>query len=150
MSSQNANRKTEISRRDDPGDNRSTDVRDSRMMAHLLDALEDGADIGHYGRLVFVMVARHFLRDDEIVRLIAGQPGMDESQARVMLAQVQEKDYNPPRRERILEWQQQQDFQICPEEDDPAGCNVYRELRFPEQIYDNIEGFWAEKVENEE
>ena len=29
-------------------------------MAHLLDSLNDGKDIGHYGRLVFAMVARHF------------------------------------------------------------------------------------------
>ena len=32
------------------------DLRKSRMMAHLMDALSRGEDIGHYGRLVFVMV----------------------------------------------------------------------------------------------
>ena len=37
------------------------------MMAHLLDALDEGADVGHYGRLVFVMIARHFLDEDELV-----------------------------------------------------------------------------------
>ena len=31
------------------------------MMAHLMDSLDSGRDIGHYGRLVFAMVAHHFL-----------------------------------------------------------------------------------------
>ena len=30
-------------------------LRSNDMMAHLLDALEHGKDIGHYGRLVFAM-----------------------------------------------------------------------------------------------
>ena len=36
------------------------DLRQSAMMSHLLDALDRGEDIGHYGRLVFAMVARLF------------------------------------------------------------------------------------------
>ena len=37
--------------------NAATDeLRKSEMMAHLLDALDRGKDIGHYGRLVFAMV----------------------------------------------------------------------------------------------
>jgi hypothetical protein len=32
------------------------DLRQSEMMSHLLDALEKGEDIGHYGRLTFAMV----------------------------------------------------------------------------------------------
>ncbi len=135
---------------DQNDDYRSTDLRDSPMMAHLLDALEKGTDVGHYGRLVFVMVARHFLSEDEIVDLLEKQPGMDDTQARAMYLQVQQKDYNPPKRDRILEWQKEQDFQICPDEDDPQGCNVYRELRFPDGIYENIGEFWTEKAENEE
>jgi hypothetical protein len=42
-------------------------LRKDSMMAHLLDSLEAGKDIGHYGRLVFAMVARHFLPEDEVV-----------------------------------------------------------------------------------
>ena len=42
-------------------DGRSENLRDSPMMAHLLDALEARTDMGHYGRLTFVMIARHFL-----------------------------------------------------------------------------------------
>src|SRR5512138_3113809 len=83
----------------------SDELRDSPMMAHLLDALQDGTDIGHYGRLVFAMVARHFLSEDEVIRLLSQQPDVDEQEARVLLLQVQGRDYNPPKRERILQWQ---------------------------------------------
>src|SRR5437660_9734718 len=89
-------------------DGRSEDLRDSPMMAHLLDALEAGTDIGHYGRLTFVMVARHFLPEEELVRLLARQPDHNEEDMRALLHQVQGRDYNPPKRERILEWQAQQ------------------------------------------
>ena len=39
--------------------------RKSGMMVHLLDALEQKQDIGHYSRLVFAMVARHFMPESE-------------------------------------------------------------------------------------
>jgi hypothetical protein len=129
---------------------RSTDLRDSKMMAHLLDALEQGTDIGEYGRLVFAMVARHFLKEEELVELLSGQPGMDEQQARALVLQVQGRDYNPPKRDRILEWQAQQDFPICPDPDDPQACNVYRELQFPDSIYERIGEFWQEKAQTAE
>src|SRR3954463_2419132 len=98
---------------------RDGDLRQSPTMARLLDALEAGTDVGHYGRLVFVMVARHFLDEEEIVDLLAGQPGQDETQARALYLQVKERDYNPPKRERILQWQAQQEFPIVPNPEDP-------------------------------
>ena len=131
-------------------DSRSTDLRDSPMMAHLLDALEAGTDIGHYGRLTFAMIARHFLDEDELIRLLGSQPGCDEDDARSLVLQVQGRDYNPPKRERILEWQAQQDFPICPTPDDPGSCNVYRELRFPDSVYESIGEFWEERGEAQE
>jgi hypothetical protein len=130
-------------------DTRSENLRDSPMMAHLMEALEAGTDVGHYGRLTFAMVARHFLDEDEIVRLLANQPDQDETKARAMLLQVQGRDYNPPKRERILEWQAQQDFAICPTPDEPGTCNVYRELQFPDGIYDNITEFYEEQAQAE-
>ncbi len=129
---------------------RSTDLRDSRMMRHLLEALEEGTDVGEYGRLVFAMVARHFMPEDELAGLLAGQPGMDQQQAKALVLQVQGRDYNPPKRQRILEWQAQQEFPICPEPDDPQACNVYRELQFPNEIYERIGEFWEEKAKAEE
>ena len=127
-------------------DERSDDLRDSPMMAHLLDALEAGTDIGHYGRLTFAMIARHFLEESDLMRLLSRQPDYYAAQARVLMAQVRARDYNPPKRERILEWQAQQDFPICPTPDDPGSCNVYSELRFPEGIYDNINEFYQEQA----
>jgi hypothetical protein len=128
---------------------RSENLRDSPMMAHLLDALEAGTDIGHFGRLTFAMIARHFMDEDELVGLLAKQPEQDEESARALVLQVQARDYNPPKRERILEWQSQQDFPICPTPDDPRSCNVYRELQFPDEVYEQINEFYAEQAAQE-
>jgi hypothetical protein len=122
------------------------DLRKSDMMAHLLDALADGQDIGHYGRLVLAMVARHFITEDELVDLLA--KNVSEEDARSLVKQVQVRDYNPPRRERILEWQQRQDFPICPTPDDPRACNVYRDLQFPDHVYEDIEEFYEDLPEH--
>ena len=78
------------------------ELRKSDMMAHLLDALAAGQDIGHYGRLVFVMVARHFLDEEELLAQLDNDPGCDQDEARALIAQVQDRNYNPPRRDRIL------------------------------------------------
>jgi hypothetical protein len=123
------------------------DLRESPMMAHLVDALKDGQDVGHYGRLVFAMVARHFLEERELVKLLTAQPGMDDEKARALFLQVQGRDYSPPKRETILEWQAQQEFPICPNPDDPDACNLYRELKFPDDVYEAIGEFWEEKAE---
>lgn len=131
-------------------DGRGTSLRDSPMMARLLDALEAGTDIGHFGRLTFVMVARFFLSDDELVKLLAKQPDVDESQAKALVLEVREHDYNPPRRNQIVQWQQRQDFPICPNADDPRACNVYDELRFPESVYQHITAFYEQQVEAHE
>jgi hypothetical protein len=128
-------------------DTRGTQLEDSPMMAHLLKALRAKKDVGHYGRLTFAMVARHFMDEEELVDLLAKQPGQDETQARSLVLQVNGRDYNPPKRERILEWQAQQEFPICPNPDDPQACNVYRELRFPDAVYEEIGEFWEEKAE---
>ncbi|MBE9189843.1 hypothetical protein IQ230_05600 [Gloeocapsopsis crepidinum LEGE 06123] len=121
------------------------DLRKSDMMAHLLDALDAGKDIGHYGRLVFAMVARHFLSEKELIEYLQKDRDFSEEDARSLYKQVQGKDYNPPRRERVLEWQQHQDFPICPNPDDPDACNVYKDLQFPEEIYDQISEYHEQK-----
>src|SRR5918911_4838407 len=115
-----------------------SELRRSDMMAHLLDALDEGKDIGHYGKLVFAMVGRHFLDEDELVKYLQKSPDTSEEDARALYRQVQGRDYNPPRRERVLEWQEQQDFPICPNPEDPDSCNVYRDLRFPDDVYEDI------------
>jgi DNA primase large subunit len=125
-------------------------LRKNGMMAHLLDSLEAGQDIGHYGRLVFAMVARHFLSEEELLGYLQKNPDFSPEQARALYSQVQGKDYNPPRRERVLEWQRQQDFPLCPDPDDPDACNVYQELPLPEKIYAQIEDYREQQFDADE
>lgn len=117
------------------------DLRRSPMMTHLLDALERGEDIGHYGRLTFAMIAHHFVERDELVRLLEQDGSLDETQAKSLVQQMESRDYSPPQRERIMEWQAQQDFPICPTPDDPDSCNPYRELEMPEAVIEHIEEY---------
>jgi hypothetical protein len=121
-------------------------LRRNAMMAHLLDALEAGKDIGHYGRLVFAMVARHFMEEEELVRTLCRDRDFSEEEARALVLQVREHDYSPPSRQRILEWQRQQEFPICPNPEDPNAGNVYRDLRFPGHVYEEIEEFYEERA----
>lgn len=121
------------------------ELRKEPMMAHLMDSLEAGRDIGHYGRLIFVMVGRHFLPADEVLEWLKKDPDCDEEKARGLVEQVEARDYNPPKRERILEWMRQQEFPICPDPEDAAQCNVYRNLKFPEELYAKIQGFYQAK-----
>ncbi len=122
------------------------DLQKSEMMAHLMSALDEGKDIGHYGRLVFAMVARHFMDEDEVVNYLQKDKDFNEEQARALLQQVQGKDYNPPKRERILEYQKQQEFPIIPNPDDPDSGNVYRELQFPDHVYEHIAEYQQQKA----
>ncbi len=122
------------------------DLRQSPMMAHMLDALDNGEDIGHYGRLVFAMIGRHFVENDELVALLAKDEDADEQEVRALVQQVEEKDYSPPRREKILQYQEQQDFPICPNPDDPDACNPYQELQFPDAVYESIQEYREEKA----
>src|SRR3954466_13365780 len=93
------------------------ELRKNDMMAHLLDALDAGKDIGHYGRLVFAMIAHHFLDDDALVAQLSKCRDFDEEQARALVMQVKARDYSPPKREKILEFQKHQEFPICPTDD---------------------------------
>ena len=122
------------------------DLRQSPMMNHLLDALDKGEDIGHYGRLVFAMIGRHFVSSEELVELLTKDRDAEEGDIRAMVQQVEEKGYSPPRREKIQQWQEQQDFDICPNPDDPDACNVYNELTFPDELYEDIQEYREEKA----
>lgn len=120
-------------------------LKKNEMMAHLLDALHARKDIGHYGRLTFAMVARHFMNEQELIEYLQKDPSCDEAEAKSLVMQVQGKDYNPPKRDRILEWQQHQDFPICPNPDDPDSCNVYKDLTFPKDVYEHINSYYEQK-----
>jgi DNA primase large subunit len=122
------------------------DLRQSPMMAHILDALDNGEDIGHYGRLVFAMIGRHFVSNDELVELLTKDQDTDEQEMRALVQQVEGRGYSPPRREKILEYQRQQDFPICPDPDDPDACNPYADLQFPDEVYESIQEYRQERA----
>ncbi len=124
------------------------ELRKDSMMTHLLDSLEAGKDIGHYGRLVFAMVARHFLPHEEVLAYLCKDQDFSNEQANLMLKQVEGRDYNPPRRDRILEWQREQEFPILPHPQDPDCGNLYRNLTFPDAIYDHIGHYREQKEES--
>jgi hypothetical protein len=121
------------------------DLRNNDMMRHLIDALDAGTDIGHYGRLTFAMVARHFMTPDELVAELTKDRDFTEDQARVMVQQVIDADYSPPRANRIREWQEEQSFPIIPS-DDPDAANLYRDLKFPDHVYEKIEEYREAKM----
>lgn len=122
------------------------ELKNNGMMNHLLTCLKNGESIGHYGRLVFAMVGRHFLEEDELVNLLKQDPEMDDSKARALTKQVESRDYNPPRRDKIRQFMEQQDFPICPNADDPDACNVYKDLKFPDEVYGKIEQYREAKA----
>ncbi|MGI4852510.1 MAG: hypothetical protein ACRYF4_00520 [Janthinobacterium lividum] len=113
------------------------ELRKDPMMAHLLDSLNAGTDVGHYGRLVFAMVARHFLPHEEVLAYLTKDRDFNDDQAAAMLHQVEGRDYSPPRRERLMEWQREQEFQFL-DAADPDSGNLYRNLKFPDAIYQHI------------
>ena len=125
------------------------ELRKDSMMAYLLDSLDAGKDIGHYGRLVFAMVARHFLPHDKVLTWMTKDADFEEEDARVMLKQVEGRDYSPPKRERILEYQSKQEFPILPHPDDPDCGNLYRNLKFPDAIYKHIGHYQEQKMDAE-
>jgi hypothetical protein len=125
------------------------ELRRNDMMVHLIDALDRGEDIGHYGRLVFTMVARHFLDEKKVVAYLQKSPDLSREDALALYRDVEGRDYSPPRREQVLEWQEQQDFPICPNPADPDACNVYKDLQFPEEVYQHIAEYRQQKAKAE-
>lgn len=125
------------------------DLKKNHMMAYLTDALGEGKDIGHYGRLVYAIVGRHFVEEDELVSLLSQDKDFSEEQARDLVRQVQEADYSPPGRAKILEYMEKQDFPILPDADDPDEGNVYRDLDFPQHVYDHIQEYRHQKAETD-
>jgi hypothetical protein len=123
------------------------DLQRSPTMRYLLDALNEGKDIGHYGRLTFAMAAHDFLDKEELAKILLKGKGADEQQIHALVQQVEARDYNPPSRQRILEWQANQDFKICPNEDDPNACNLYQELDLPDEVFENIEEYRDQQFE---
>jgi hypothetical protein len=73
-------------------------------------------------------------------------PDFGEDEARALVEQVKGRDYSPPRREKVLQFQAQQEFPICPNAEDPDACNVYKDLQFPESVYSHISDYREQKA----
>lgn len=123
------------------------ELRKSDVMDHLLDSLDKGKDIGHFGRLVFAMVSRHFMSEDDVVAWLCKDKQFNEEQARALYMQVEGRDYNPPRRDKLVQYHNAQDFPIIPNIDDPDSGNLYRDLKFPDHVYEHISDYYEQKVE---
>lgn len=121
------------------------DLRKNNTMAHILEALDSGKDIGHYGRLTFAMVAQYFADEKEIVGQLQKDKDFSEEEARSLYQQVTSRQYSPPSRDSLLEWQSEQDFQIVPDPEDPDSGNVYQDLTFPESVYESISSYNEKK-----
>ena len=126
------------------------DLRQSPTMAHLLDALDRGEDIGHRGRFTFATVAVRFLDKEEAVEWLAKGGGADEHDAKALVQQVAERGYNPPSRQRLLDYNKEQEFPICPTPEDPNACNLYRELTMPEEVIEDIQEYREQQFDAEE
>jgi hypothetical protein len=88
--------------------------------------------------------------DEELIRRLGKNPDFGEEKARALVHQVKQRGYNPPKRQKIMEWQKEQEFPICPGGDDPDGCNIYRNLKFPDGVYEKIEEYHEQKAEAED
>eukprot|EP00026_Physarum_polycephalum_P010157 Phypoly_transcript_10309.p1 GENE.Phypoly_transcript_10309~~Phypoly_transcript_10309.p1 ORF type:complete len:343 (+),score=53.94 Phypoly_transcript_10309:109-1137(+) len=118
-------------------------VRKDAMMSYLMDSLNVGQHIGHYGCLVFVMVAHHFMTETAVINYLLKDPAMSPTQAKSLYDQVVAHDYNPPRREKILEFQTHQAFPIIPNTANQDFGNVYKDLRFPDHVYEHIAAYYS-------
>jgi hypothetical protein len=124
------------------------ELRSDEMMNHLFSALEAGQDIGHYGRLVFIIGARHFLDNEQLIDWITRDKDCGVEKAKALIQQVEQRNYNPPRRERVMEWMNRQGFPICPNPDDPDSCNLYKSLEFPHEVYEHAAEYREQKAVN--
>ena len=93
------------------------------------------------------MVARHFLDDGDLTKLLAKDKDFGDEQAAGLVNQVNEADYSPPGPAKIRKWQGEQDFPILPTDHDTADdANVYQDLTFPEHVYEKISEYHQDKA----
>jgi hypothetical protein len=78
---------------------------------------------------------------DELADLLMQGKGAEEREVKSLVLQAEERNYNPPSRQRLQEWQAQQDFPLMPDSDDPNSGNLYRELDMPSEVIESIEEY---------
>lgn len=117
----------------------------SPTIRRLVEAAEAGEDIGHYGELTLAIVGRYFMSDADLVDLLSRCVEMDRKKAAGLVHQVKEGDYSPPRRETLVHWSSEQQFNLINVKDPDSG-NLYRELTFPDQVYEHIRHYHEDKA----
>jgi len=60
--------------------------------------------------------------------------------------EVVEAGYSPPKRDKIVDFQSRQDYAIIENLDDADLGNVYKDLRFPDEVYQHIEHYREQKM----
>lgn len=55
---------------------------------------------------------------------------------------MEARGYNPPKRDRILDWMSKQEFPKCPTPEDAQACTVCKGVEFPKQVYDKIHAYY--------
>ena len=124
-------------------------LRKNHAMRHLIEAVEDGTDIGHYGRLTFAIVAHYFMKPDDLAKFLAQDKDESEAEAKGLVHQVIEAGYSPPGPRKIREWNEKQDFPILPPDHDSVDdANVYQDLDFPEAVYNKISSYHEHQAES--
>jgi hypothetical protein len=119
----------------------------NKMMRHLIDALDDEKDIGHYGRFTFASIARHFMHPDDLAKYLARDKDEALDDAKALVHQVNDADYSPPGPAKIRKWNEEQDFPILPPEHQTSDdANVYQDLDFPEDVYEKINAYHREQA----
>jgi len=113
---------------------RLEDLRQSPMMNYLLDALDSGEDIGHQGWLTFAIVAHHFLERDELVAWLSKDGDTDKNEVRAGPAGRGE-GLQPAAARAHPRVAGAAGLPDCPNPEDPDACNVYNELQFPHDAY---------------
>jgi hypothetical protein len=72
-------------------------LRRNNMMERLINALEEGEDIGHYGRFTFASIARHFMKPLDLAEFLAHDEDEALDEAKSLVHQVIDADYSPAR-----------------------------------------------------
>ncbi len=120
----------------------------NKMMRHLIDALAEGQDIGHYGRFTFASIARHFMEPDDLAKYLAKDKDEALADAKALVHQVNDADYSPPGPSKIRKWDEEQPFAILPPEHQTSDdANVYQDLDFPDHVYEKINAYHREQAE---
>ena len=95
---------------------------------------------------MFTIVARHFVDEDELVKLLRQDRDVDEDKARGLVRQVSEAGYSPPLGRHDPRLRGQAGLPDPRQPDDPDAGNVYRDLDFPDEVYESISAYHEEKA----